>query len=104
MKKAFQSKNSVPAGNVRDKVLSLLLRGCVAISAGIIFVIIIFVARESLPAIREIGFGPLFTDESWNPLGSNYNMVPMIVGTLAAAFGSLFLTVPLGLGLSLIHI
>lgn len=101
MNKAFQSKNSVPAGNVRDKVLSLLLRGCVAISAGIIFVIIIFVARESLPAIREIGFGPLFTDESWNPLGSNYNMVPMIVGTLAAAFGSLFLTVPLGLGTAL---
>ena len=82
----------------RDAVLRWTLRISAAVSAGVIVVIVLFVGRESIPALREIGVSRLFTDESWHPTSAKFNMLPMLVGTLAATIGSLLLTAPLGVG------
>ena len=97
----------------RDKLFGIVLRLMAQISAGVIVLITLFVARESL---RAFSFGGqseqvqseestngfqitnLVTDESWNPTSGQYNLTPMIVGSLLVTFGSTLLTVPIGIG------
>lgn len=82
----------------RDDVLNALLRLAAASCVGIIVLIILFVASESTPALRQIGLHRFVTDQSWHPTAGQYKMLPMVVGTLAATAGSLLITGPLGVG------
>lgn len=82
----------------RDRFLIWSLRCCAAISAGVLLLVVLFVAREAYPAFRDPGASRLIGDESWHPTTGQFNIVPMIVGTLAATMGSLLLTAPLGIG------
>lgn len=75
-----------------------VLRSSAAISGGVIVLIVVFIAAEAKPALQDIGVGRLFTDPSWHPTSDRFNMLPMILGTLAATAGSLLLTGPLGVG------
>ncbi len=79
-------------------MLLALLQLCSVVSAGVLIMIILFVAREAVPALKGIGVRRIFTDETWHPTASQFNMLPMLVGTLAATVGSLLLTAPLGIG------
>ncbi|MEM6793719.1 MAG: phosphate ABC transporter permease subunit PstC [Acidobacteriota bacterium] len=81
-----------------DALLLAALRSCGAISAGVVVVIGFFMVAESWPALSAIGPQRLVTDPSWHPTEDRFNMVPMVLGTLAATAGSLLLTAPLGLG------
>ncbi|MBI2521751.1 MAG: phosphate ABC transporter permease subunit PstC [Bdellovibrio sp.] len=64
-----------------------------AIAVGLIF---IFVTRESLPAIHLKGWA-FFIDKSWYPLEGQFNVLPMIAGTIFVSLGALILASPLGL-------
>ena len=99
----------------RDQLFGIALRLMALTSAGVIVLIALFVARESFAAFdgkatqgqsglaqsnTEDGFeiADLLTDESWNPSSGQYNLTPMVVGSLLATFGSTLLTVPIGVG------
>ena len=88
----------------RDKLFGIALRSMAQISAGIIVFITLFVARESLRAFggsndaNGLQLSNLVSDESWNPTSGQYNLTPMIVGSLLVTFGSTLLTVPIGIG------
>ncbi len=68
--------------------------------AAILIWITIQVAREAFPAMREFGLGFL-TSSSWNPVESNYGIVPAIYGTLVSSFIALLISVPIGLGVAI---
>lgn len=85
----------------RDRILESTMLLCAAVSAGVLLLILVFVFREAWPALQQLGISGLTTGSSWSPLSGAFNLVPLLVGTLAAAVGSTLLTGPLGVGIAL---
>ena len=93
----------------RDTIFAFLLRSLAMCSAGIICLICIFVGRESWmafdsavePSERAFELSHLVTDDAWNPAGRQFNLTPMIFGSLLATFGSALLAAPIGIGVAI---
>ncbi|SFO14213.1 phosphate transport system permease protein [Nitrosospira briensis] len=78
-----------------------LLRGAAGIAASVVLLILLFLAVESWPALRQISAERFLADPSWNPGEGMYNLAPMLSGTLYAAGGALLLATPLGIASAL---
>jgi phosphate transport system permease protein len=78
-------------------VRSLLLLSA-AVSILIIFLIALFILRESLPAWRQVGVVRLLGGQTWRPQREQLGLLPMILGSLLVTLGALGLGVPLALG------
>ncbi len=68
-----------------------------------IILVIFFVARESIPALRQVGWSNIFLSATWNPNVSNptagqYGLLVPLVGTLATTFGGILIGGPLAIG------
>ncbi|MDJ0574722.1 MAG: phosphate ABC transporter permease subunit PstC [Xenococcaceae cyanobacterium MO_234.B1] len=68
--------------------------------AGTLIWITIQVTLQGLPAITEFGLGFL-TTSSWNPVRSEYGVLPAIYGTLVSSLIALLISVPIGLGVAI---
>lgn len=68
----------------------------------ILLTIAFFIIARGLPAIQEIGLVEFVTGTVWRPGQGQYGILPMIVGSVAATFGSLILAIPLGLGCAIL--
>jgi phosphate transport system permease protein len=75
--------------------LSLMLTAALAV--GVLLLIFLFLASESWPAIQRLGVQRFFTDDGWHPLEGAFNLTPMLMATLLASFGAIFLATPLGI-------
>lgn len=80
-----------------DLALKIVSLASAILSAAIVLLILGFLVRESLPALRELGFLRFFTDDSWHPLSEEFNFTPMIVATLVTSFGAIIVATPLGI-------
>lgn len=80
-----------------DRLLLWLLRGIAVIAGTIVMLIVIFLIVEALPVLRHVGLLRFFTDSSWHPAESLYNLTPMLWGTLFAMAGSVLIATPLGI-------
>lgn len=80
-----------------DTLLRWVLRTGAVISALVMAMIMLFLLVESWPVLQHLSLVQFFTDSSWHPLEGNYNLTPMLSGTLFASMGALFLAVPLGI-------
>lgn len=89
----------------RDTLLVWLLHGCAALAGAIVLFIVAFLVMESAPAFRHVGLARFITDKSWHPSAEaaqgQFNLVPMLVGTLLATTGAVLLATPLGIGSAL---
>ncbi|MEO0867152.1 MAG: phosphate ABC transporter permease subunit PstC [Cyanobacteria bacterium J06642_11] len=81
----------------RDRLLLISLRTLAGITALVGVLITVFVVRESLPALHTIGLGRFFWDQAWYPLEGQFNLMPIIIGTLLTALGGMAIAAPLGL-------
>jgi phosphate transport system permease protein len=68
--------------------------------AGVLIWITIQVALQAVPAVQEFGLGFL-TSSSWNPVKSEYGVLPAIYGTIVSSFIALLISVPIGLGVAI---
>lgn len=88
-----------------DAGLILLLRLCAALAGGVFLCIVLFSLWEALPALRGVGVKRFFTDPSWHPQGGadsgSFNLLPMLLGTLAATTGAMTLAAPFGVAAAL---
>lgn len=80
-----------------DRLLVWLLRSLAGIAGLIVVLIALFLGVEATPALRNISMARFLTDASWHPTSDQFNMTPMIVGTLLVTAGSMILATPLGL-------
>lgn len=80
-----------------DRWLLWLLRGCAALAASVVVIIVVFLLAEALPALRHVGLWRFFTDPSWNPAEGLYNLAPMLWGTVFVMTGSVLVATPLGM-------
>lgn len=84
----------------KDEILKIGLGLATSVSAGILIVIVIFVAIEAWPALSS-GPAGFWRDSSWNPTAGEKNLLPMVIGSLALCIGSLVVTFPIGVGSAL---
>ena len=83
-----------------DWLLKVVSRVSASISAAIVLLIVGFLLRESIPALRELGFTRFFTDSSWHPLSGEFNLRPMIVASVVTSVGAILVATPLGVASS----
>ncbi len=69
-----------------------------AVAASVLGLAVIFVVRESVPAFRSLGVATWATSGSWTPSAGEYNLLPMVAGTLLSSAGALLLAAPVALG------
>jgi phosphate transport system permease protein len=68
----------------------------------ILVVIAVFIFRESMPALREVGLVEMVLGTKWYPRYDSYGLLTMIVGSLSATFVALAIAVPLSLGAAIL--
>ncbi|MFA8017763.1 phosphate ABC transporter permease subunit PstC [Bremerella cremea] len=68
------------------------------LSGSIVLLVIVFLWKESWPALKELGLVRFFTDASWHPLSDRFGLLPMIAATLATTLGAVLVATPLGIG------
>lgn len=71
------------------------------ISAAILLLILVFLTGESLPVLREIGFLRFGTDSDWHPTQNQFNLAPMLLGTLLVSLGAVSIAMPFGIASAL---
>ena len=60
---------------------------------------IVMMARESMPTIREFGLGFL-TSSEWNPSARQFGALPFIFGTVVSSLIALIIAVPISIGIA----
>lgn len=81
-----------------DRGIRYLLLLAALVSVLIVFLIGLFILRESLPAFRDIGLRRLLFGHVWRPQMGAYGLLPMIAGSVLVTLGALILGVPLAVG------
>jgi phosphate transport system permease protein len=69
-------------------------------SCVVALLVIVVIFARSLPALAQVDALKFVTDRSWNPLEFQYDMKPMIVGSLLSALGTILLAMPLAIGIA----
>lgn len=84
--------------STKDALLIALLRACAVAAAAVVVLIVAFVARDSWPALRDIGIVRFLSDD-WSPTGADpgFGIMPMLVATLVTSAGAITLATPLGI-------
>ena len=84
-----------------DRLLIWLLRLCACIAGAVALLIILFLVIESIPALRHVGLARFFGDASWHPApraqDGQFNLTPMLWGTLIAMTGAVCVATPIGI-------
>jgi phosphate transport system permease protein len=79
-----------------DAALRPALFALAAASAALLALVVLFLARESWPALADGGWRRFFTGDGWYPASGDFDLWPMAWATLAAATGALAIALPLG--------
>lgn len=70
-------------------------------SGGIVLLVMLFVVRESLPALTTFEWSRFATDPGWHPAGpaseAEVNITPMLAASLLCTLGAVLIAAPLGL-------
>lgn len=80
-----------------DLILVFTLRPCALLVGLIVVFIFIFLFRESLPIIRDIGLLRFFTDKGWYPREGLYGLAPMVWATLFSTLLSVLIASPIAI-------
>ncbi|WP_263408728.1 phosphate ABC transporter permease subunit PstC [Terriglobus tenax] len=88
------------SGAVADRTFAALMLGCALSIFAIVALILGILILRSRLSLHEFGF-KFFLQSDWDPVRGSFGAVPFIWGTLASAFLSLLIAVPLALGVAI---
>ncbi len=84
---------------ISEKVMRIIFIICglaiIFFLVGILFILL----SNSMPGLLELGLGPFFAPDRWNPGAygePTYSLINMIYGTFMVTFGALLFAVPIG--------
>lgn len=80
-----------------EVILVWILRLMALLAAAIVLVIMLFLIRETLPILQTIGLTRFFNDPDWHPTSEEFNLLPMLWGTLLVTAGAVLIATPLGI-------
>ncbi len=84
-----------------DQQLVIALKLCATLVAGVVLLVFLFLLSESLPILTQLPISRFFTDQSWHPTQSLYNITPMLSASVLSTIGALFLATPMGIASAL---
>ena len=93
----ISSSTNISSRSTNDLLLFWGVRILALISGSLLFLVVIYLVRESWPALRDIGYSRFFSDPAWYPTEDLYGLAPMILGTVWATLGSVLLAAPFGI-------
>lgn len=67
------------------------------LAAAIVLLIMLFLFWETLPILLHIGLSRFFNDPDWHPTSEEFNLLPMLWGTLLVTAGAVLIATPLGI-------
>lgn len=67
------------------------------VSGAIVLLIVLFLIWETLPILQSVGLNRFFTDPDWHPTSEEFNLLPMLWGTLLVTVGAVLMATPLGI-------
>jgi len=80
-----------------DDILRIALMSAAVLAVGVLLLILLFLVRESWPALQRIGLYRFVSDAGWHPLEGAFNLAPMLIATFAAALGAILIAGPIGI-------
>src|SRR5574338_1527159 len=89
-----------PTGNRGDAVFRILMLLVALLMVGIVIAMVVALATDSMPSIRQFGFGFL-RGQAWNPIKGEFGALPFIYGTIASSIIALLISVPFSLGIAI---
>jgi len=89
-----------PTGNTGDGVFRILMLLVALLMVGVVVAMVIALAVEAMPSIRQFGFSFL-RGHAWNPIKGDFGALPFIYGTVASSLIALLISVPLSLGIAI---
>lgn len=81
-----------------ERLVRLVLLACASVAILAILLIFLFIFKESLPAIREVGPRNLFLSSDWRPRANQFGMLAFFFGTLYTTLLAMLIATPLGIG------
>src|ERR1041385_4062721 len=87
-------------GNTGDAVFRILMLLVALLMVGIVVAMVIALAIDAMPSIRQFGFGFL-KGQAWNPIKGEFGALPFIYGTVASSLIALLISVPFSLGIAI---
>ncbi len=99
---AFNSNITTKLGNYKfnEKVFGISLYGFGVLILLILVGVIISLLFYALPAIKEFGFGFLFST-TWDPVAEKFGALQFVIGTLMTASISLLIALPFAMSLAI---
>jgi phosphate transport system permease protein len=90
--------NSKISPHLRQEAsLIWVLWGTALLSSAILVLIILFLIRETVPIVQQLGISRFFTDPGWHPTDDQFNLMPMLWGSLLVTTVAVLLATPLGI-------
>ncbi len=92
-------RNARPARNIKlgEWFITLFIRAAGYISILYVTLIILFLLREGLPALKNVSPTSLF-GEFWYPIEGYYSIWPLLFGSITVTIGAAIIAIPLGVG------
>ncbi|HEY2961913.1 MAG TPA: phosphate ABC transporter permease subunit PstC [Pyrinomonadaceae bacterium] len=89
-----------PTGNTGDAIFRIIMFLVALLMVGIVVAKMVALTADSLPSIRQFGFGFL-TSQRWDPIKGEFGALPFIYGTVASSLIALLISVPFSLGIAI---
>jgi phosphate transport system permease protein len=89
-----------PTGNTSDAIFRVLMLAVALFMVGIVVAMVVALSVDSMPSIRQFGFGFL-TSQRWDPVKGDFGALPFIYGTVASSLIALLISVPFSLGIAI---
>ena len=80
-----------------DGIVSAFLSVLAGLSALLLFLVVLFLIKESWPVFSQDGAHLFLSSQVWHPLEGKFGLMPMILASLAMMGGAVVLAVPFGL-------
>ena len=86
----------------QDKLIQAILMAIALSAIGGLALIALFIFKEGLPVILQIGAVEFFSSTDWSPGERRFGILSMIVGSVAVTLGNLVIGVVFSLGLAIV--
>lgn len=80
-----------------DTVITSIIRICGYSSILFVGLILVFLLKEGLPALKEVPLSSLFSTR-WYPIENYFGILPLILGTLLVTITATLVALPFGVG------
>jgi phosphate transport system permease protein len=84
-----------------DRIFRLAAASAASVSLLIVGLTLVFLIKESRPALQSAGVWNFFSQSVWNPLAGRFGVFGLLVGTIIIATIAMVVAVPLALAMAL---